>query len=255
MLRMDISSLRRSELRNLLANARARGQDGLADEIEAQLARADNHAVVPSEIRTWAVPADEVLPMDPEPGLALDLGIADRPAPRRRPVGLFAALAAGLVVLGSGLAWSLNGEPGLPRAEAPVPAAAPKAPPAPRAMALRVAPTPVVAEAEAPPAKPEPTVVAVAEPVRERPTRLDPCARPPSPADRLLCGDLALNLLDHEMRDAYGRAMEAGADPLALRESQTAWRRTRDPIGDPRALAEVYDRRIRDLKAAAEAPL
>ena len=77
--------------------------------------------------------------------------------------------------------------------------------------------------------------------------------RPFSPADRALCGDLALNLLDHEMRDAYGRAMEAGADPIALRESQAAWRRARDPLSDSSALASLYDRRIRELRAAAEA--
>ena len=84
--------------------------------------------------------------------------------------------------------------------------------------------------------------------------RLDPCATPPSPADRLLCNDLALNLLDHEMRAAYGRAMEAGADPVALRESQSAWRRSRDPTADARALAGLYDRRIRELEAAAAPP-
>ena len=92
----------------------------------------------------------------------------------------------------------------------------------------------------------------MAEPAR--PTRLDPCATPPTPADGLLCRDLALNLLDHEMREAYGRAIIAGADPITLRDSQADWRRTRDPIADPRALADVYDRRIRELEAEAEPP-
>jgi len=94
-------------------------------------------------------------------------------------------------------------------------------------------------------------VDAKAEPARDRPSRLDPCATPPSPADRLLCSDLALSLLDHEMRDAYRHAVEAGADPVALRESQAEWRRARDPVADARTLAGLYDTRIRELNAAA----
>lgn len=271
MLRMDISTLRRSELRNLLAAARARGQDSLAEQLEAELAGRRDERPVAAETRTWDV-EDEVLPMDipTDDEFGLDMPIAARPARRRRPSAVTAATVAGIVVLGGGLAWSLSGAPGLPRGE-DAPVAEPvAAAPTPRAMVARAAPdaappapveVPVASPPPAPPTEsaspepappePAPKVVAKAEPVRERPTRLDPCARPPSPADRALCGDLALNLLDHEMREAYGRAMEAGADPIALRDSQSAWRRARDPISDPGALAALYDRRIQELKAAA----
>jgi uncharacterized protein YecT (DUF1311 family) len=130
-------------------------------------------------------------------------------------------------------------------------------PPAPPPAEDATAPA-VAAPASQPVApRPEARPMALAKaPVRQiAQTRLDPCATPPTPADRALCNDLALNLLSHEMRDAYGRALSAGADPEAIRESQAAWRRTRDPVSDPRALAEIYDRRIRELKAAAAAPV
>jgi uncharacterized protein YecT (DUF1311 family) len=289
MLRMDISNLRLAELRSLLATARKRGQDALAQQIEAEIASRGRSQ--PAKPAPLVLEADEVLPIDLEPvdlepgepefehqsaemdpGPAFepeDVGpIGFGPAPddfafqsprrakrrptRRWPMGL---AVAGLLTAGAAMTWGLNGAPALLRDQnQPAPSVVAAAPsPAPRAMTVRTEtpappPTPAADEPEPPP------VVAKAEPARERPSRLDPCAAPPSPAERLLCNDLALNLLDHEMREAYGRAMDAGADPVALRESQAAWRRARDPTADPRALASLYDSRIRELKAAAEPP-
>lgn len=258
MLRIDVSSLRLSELRSLLASARARGNDALAEQLEAELAaRTSGRAPLKEPDPEPPFENDDVLPIDVGPPLAFEFELSprDRAAARRWPmVGL---VATGIVTAGAALAWGLSGAPGLPRGDAPTatPAAATAPSPAPRAMTVRAEPishppeTPPPVE---PPAEPAPQAVAAAEPAR--PPRLDPCATPPSPAERLLCSDLALNLLDHEMREAYGRAIVAGADPIALRDSQADWRRTRDPIADPRALAAAYDRRIRELEAAADPP-
>jgi hypothetical protein len=264
MLRIEVSSLRLSELRSLLASAQARGNDALAEQLEAELAaRASGRAPLRAPDPEPPFENDDVLPIDVGPPLedfTFELPRADRRPARRWPV--FGVVAAGMVAAGAALAWGLSGAPGLPRGEsvtaAPVAATAP--PPAPRAMTVRadpISPPPAKMPAEptaesAPPAEQAPQAVVEAEPAPA--TRRDPCASPPSPAERLLCRDLALNLLDHEMREAYGRAIIAGADPITLRESQAEWRRMRDPIADPRALAEVYDQRIRELEAEAEPP-
>jgi hypothetical protein len=272
MLRMDISTLRLSELRSLLMTARVRGRDALAEQIEAEIASRGRSRR--AKAAPLAFEADEVLPIDPgtraldepDPPAAfeaddaspIDFGSApddfvfrpskgDRPPARRWPIGL---AVAGVLTVGAAATWGLNGAPALLRDTPVVVAAAPS--PAPRAMTVRTTAPPATPPADAP--EPPPTLEAKAEPARERPSRLDPCAAPPSPADRLLCSDLALNLLEHEMRDAYRHAVEAGADPVALRESQAEWRRTRDPVADARTLAGLYDRRIRELNAAALPP-
>jgi uncharacterized protein YecT (DUF1311 family) len=282
MLRINISSLSRPELQGLLEAARARGQEELVERIEMELAvRAGRRALESATPSTGPESVDlDPEPEEPgpitfdrepsEPELELEaLGLAPpkaaKPGPRRFPVAIAAMLVVGA---GAALAWGLGGAPG-PGAwrAAPTPAATsappakvmtarvealPKAPPAPHRPERRE-----VQVATAEPSRPTPRLSTPSEskPVQAaRPTHrtLDPCATPASPADGLVCNDLGLDLLDHEMREAYGRAMDGGADPTALRESQAAWRKTRDPISDPRALAQAYDRRIRELKAAAQ---
>lgn len=272
MLRIDISTLKTAELGRLLVAARARGQHELVQSLEAEIAAREGGA--PAETRASsdepAVEDDETRPMvvpDPSPDLRLERERRRSPPRRGWPIGL---AAAGVLTLGGMAAWGLSGAPGFPRlspnpggepprvATRPAPPAASPTP-TPRAMTARVAPSPPSQSGPAALA-PTPTAVSAPEPPRavalakaEAPARrrLDPCATPPTPADRLLCNDLGLNLLSHEMRDAYGRALSAGADPVAIREGQAAWRRVRDPVADPRVLAELYDRRIRELKAAA----
>jgi hypothetical protein len=271
MLRMNLSALSSTELKQLLAAAEGRGQDSLVEQLRAELAT--RAAVGEPRVARSRTPPPAEFDDEPEPmmvpdeaasGLWLDRDLGGRSPARRWPVGL---AAAAVLAVGGAVAWGLNGAPGLPVAggAAPpataTPAAAPA--PAPRAMVARVevappappeavAPAAPLPPAPAPaPAEPPPKALAKAESRASAPRRLDPCATPPTPADRLLCNDLGLNLLNHEMREAYGRAMDAGADPVALRESQAAWRRTRDPVSDPRALAQLYDRRIRELKAVA----
>ncbi|HEY0649834.1 hypothetical protein [Phenylobacterium sp.] len=259
MLRIDVSSLRLSEVRSLLASARARGQDALAEQLEAELtARASGRAPLRQPDPEPPFENDDVLPIDVGPPLedfTFELSQPTRAPARRKPI--IGLVLAGVVTAGAAVAWVLSGAPGLPGGDSPaaVPTAATAPPPpVPRAMTVRadIAPPAETPPPVEPPAEPAPRTVAEAEPAP--PSRLDPCATPPSPADRLLCRDLALNLLEHEMREAYGRAIIAGADPITLRESQADWRRTRDPIADPRALAAAYDRRIRELEAAAAPP-
>ena len=280
MFRIDLSALSRTELKRLLAAAEARGQAERIEQLRAELAARDSGEAPrpPPAPAPDAFDDDEPLPMvvpDELPALHLELPrapVAQRARPARGWSRGAAAAAVVLVVGGGAAVWALNGTPGLPTGDA-APAASPPAStaapaPAPRVMVARVeAAVPVPPEAIAPPAPPAPSqpdpqptppppeprpaaTLAKAE-SPAAPRRLDPCARPPTPADRLLCNDLGLNLLNHEMREAYGRAMDAGADPIAIRESQAAWRRARDPVSDPRALAQLYDRRIGELKAMA----
>jgi len=262
MLRIELSGLKRAELKRLLAAAEARGQDGLAETLRAELA--GRAAGAPAPLPPLSFEDDEPDPMrvdDDPPPLAFELSDRRAAPARRWPMGL--AVVAMLAV-GGAAAWGLTGAPAWPGGEG-------GAPPAPRAMTIRSAPAPVVApptepqSTEPPPAEPpvpEPTTPAPLAPKTDdevasapTPRRVDPCAAPPTPADRLLCNDLALNLLERELRDAYGRALSAGADPVAVRSSQAEWRRARDPTSDPRALARLYDSRIRDLRALVdEAP-
>jgi len=270
MLRIDLSTLSRTELKHLLAAAEGRGQDALVEQLKAALAaRASAEAARPRPLEAFE--DDEPAPMaaldDDVPGLRLDRDARRSPSARGWPAGL--AIAAVLLV-GGATSWGLNGAPGLPGGAVAPAAPAATAAPALRAMTARVeaapapaaSPAPLPAPALDPAAPPQPRLkpaprpepaatLAKAEAPPPTPRRLDPCATPPTPADRLLCQDLALNLLDHEMREAYGRAMDAGADAAALQAGQAAWRRARDPVADPRALAALYDRRIRDLKAMA----
>lgn len=292
MLRIEMSGLTRAELRRLLAAAEARGQAELAEGFRAELAAraAGGDDGPPQPMAFDEFDEDEPGPItfhDDEPGpilaprdptrlaaedpTPLAFEAADRRARAKRqwPVGL---VAVAVLAVGGATVWGVSRAPEWPpepramtfrsaSTRAPVAAPPPKAPP----------PSPP-AVAEAPP--PEPTPQATAEPASKAaaeaapkvatqaapepgPRRVDPCARPPTPADRLLCNDLALNLLERELRDAYGRALSAGADPAAVRASQAEWRRARDPTSDPRALAGLYDRRIRELKAmtaSASAP-
>ena len=250
MLRIDLTALGQSDLRRLLAAAEGRGQGALADDLRAELAAraAGERSASPAPPSFDA--DDDTLPMavtDAASDLWLPPDATRRAA--RRPFALPVVLA--LLVAGGATAWAVNGAPGLERSEpTPGPAApavmvaAPApAPPAPRAMVARADPIP------APPPPAEMTAPRSVHVERPAPRRLDPCAAPPTPADRALCGDLGLNLLEHEMREAYGQAMMSGVDTAALRDSQAAWRRMRDPTSDHRALAQLYDRRIRDLKA------
>ena len=110
-----------------------------------------------------------------------------------------------------------------------------------------------VAKAErAPRPPPAGLQLAKAETPPRTPPQRDACARS-TPADRLVCSDLSLRLIDLELKDAYARALNARADPQIVGAGQSAWRRARDEVSDPDRLARLYTQRIRELEAAAAA--
>jgi uncharacterized protein YecT (DUF1311 family) len=77
------------------------------------------------------------------------------------------------------------------------------------------------------------------------------CATEPTPADRTICGDPQLRVLQRELRQAYTEALKAHEDRALLRQRQLAWRSTRDTVSDSDRLARLYEQRIRKLNAAA----
>jgi len=76
------------------------------------------------------------------------------------------------------------------------------------------------------------------------------CAAQATPADRAICGDVKLQRLQENLRQAYAEALAAHQDRALLRERQLAWRDARSEVSDPDRLARLYEERIRKLKAA-----
>jgi uncharacterized protein YecT (DUF1311 family) len=157
-----------------------------------------------------------------------------------------------------------------PNAAAPAPEALPDQAAGPPAADLRAAPIPppdAQAPARAPDATPieppapasrnaEPDAAAdTAQALPERPVRAGAkgCAGAPTPADRAICGDPKLQLLQGELRQAYAAALAAHADRALLRQRQLAWRDARNAVSDPDRLARLYEERIRKLNAATAA--
>jgi len=260
---IDLSTLSGTELRRLLKVAQSRGDEGLAGQLQAELSArgaggqriggpAPRPDPAPEEAPSHMVWREEPL------GLTADRGPPHAPGRGFPLVGLGVA-AAGLVA--AVVSWNLIGS------ETPLPG--PAEPPAPRAMVarsepLQPAPDPAPVAAVTPPAlrrpatppppPPTPARIAKVEPAIKGPLRTtDPCSSPPTPADRVVCSDLAIAELHREMREAYVRALNARADPYVVGQAQDAWRRARDPISDPQRLAQLYDRRIRELNAATAA--
>ena len=163
-------------------------------------------------------------------------------------VGLSVAASA-VVVLGWGLSVSLPQVtwPTLPAAastEAPAPVAAPRAsvalvslsdaPSAP----LEATPQPVLQDV--PPLTATPRKIAAA----------NPCYGKPTPAERLVCGYPSLAIRDRDLKQAYDRALAAGADPVVLATAQAAWRAHSARISEWQALAQSYDERIQEMESA-----
>ena len=54
------------------------------------------------------------------------------------------------------------------------------------------------------------------------------------------------------MKEAYERALAAGADPLVIDRGQAEWRAARNAADDRAELGDLSARRTRDLSEAAE---
>ncbi len=277
---IDLATLSVADLRRLLDRAEARGQVALAEQIRLTLAeRAQGgQAVRPrrgadDETPELRLPADLT---GPEPPRAAESFAADddawvltisterRRAPksqRRRTVPRLLAGAACLAA--AAVAWALSGVAPPWRPKPP--------PPAPRAMEAYVAAPPPVLHppaaaeetAQLPPRlSPEDVAEATTEPaaapalVPERQAPADPCGALPTAAERMLCADPSLKAQHRQLQEAYIRALNSRADPKALDAGQAAFRLAVSRAETPERLAELYDRRIRELNAAtAEARL
>lgn len=97
-----------------------------------------------------------------------------------------------------------------------------------------------------------PVRLAKAQPPRRARTAASACRSQPTPADRLLCANPTLKVQDRRMKEAYERALAAGADPLVIDRGQAEWRAVRNTADSSQELADLYARRTRELGEAAE---
>jgi len=82
------------------------------------------------------------------------------------------------------------------------------------------------------------------------------CRDAGSYAEEVVCGDPRLAAADRRLRQAYDRALEAGASPRRLDRQQGRWLAAREDAArdDPRAVADVYEARIAELEDMAAYP-
>ena len=117
------------------------------------------------------------------------------------------------------------------------------------------APAPVQPRFEPRARAPEPLVIARADPPKVAPVR-EPeaaafdCDRARSAGARTVCERPELAALDRRMQAEFERAVAAGHDRAALSLDQDSWLAKREAAApDPRAVAEAYERRIRQLRS------
>lgn len=141
---------------------------------------------------------------------------------------------------------------GFTAAEAQV-EAAPPAPEGATARPVAVAAAPAVLTPPRPPATAAspPARLAKAAPPRKA-AAASPCGLRPTPAERLMCANPTLRIQERRMKEAYDRALKAGADPLVVDRAQAEWRDLRNAADSRGQLADLYARRTRELNAAAE---
>lgn len=122
-----------------------------------------------------------------------------------------------------------------------------------RAVARPAAPArPKVQKASAPTPKSRPARKALA-PIGG--PALSRCLAEPTPAERALCLNPDLRNADRRMREAYDKAVAAGADREALDREQAEWRTARNMAAHSKdAVARLYDQRIEQLTARTEDP-
>jgi hypothetical protein len=267
---IDLATLSVADLRRLLDRAEARGQVALAEQIRLTLAaRAQGDLTArPRRARDDNTPEPSPAPDLPGPeaepdddAWVLSISTERRKArrARRRTVSRLVVGAAGLAA--AAVAWALSGiaPPWRPKPPAP----------APRAMQAYVAapppvlnlpppaaePTPQLpprlAPADIQPATPEPPAAPAEKLAPRQQVAANPCSQLPTPAERMVCASPGLRAQRRQLQEAYVRALNSRADPQALDAGQAAFRLALARAEDPERLAELYDRRIRDLNAAA----
>jgi hypothetical protein len=226
---IDISALSMAELRQLLAVARARDQQALAERITAEL------RARPARSTQWGAvqPRMDITWIDDEPA---------PPPPMRRRSFAVAATAAAAGVVCAALVWGVS----VPQSQVitPTKASAPRA-----AMALSSLPVaaddPLSDPVPAPDPEPEARTAGA-------PKAHNACYDLATAAERLICGYPSLAQKDAQLKAAYQAAIAGGADAAALEQEQAAWKAGAAGVSDRLALADLYDRRIREL--AGETP-
>lgn len=229
MLGIDLSRLSLVELNRLLDVSRSRQQDALTQLLLAELGA--RRGRLPGMAQPEAIFAAPPLQ-------------AARPARRR---GVAAAVAAGAATVGAVLAWGLSTNLDLGREPDAPPVTLATSVAAPR-IAVALAGTETVAAETAP--EPMPPVRTESRPASRR---SNPCLDLPTARERLICGYPSIAIQERRLKDAYTRAVAAGADPRAVESAQSAWDAGSAEILDRKVLNERYDRRVRELEAAAAA--
>ncbi len=236
---IDVSALSVGDLQRMAAQARARGQTGLAQQLSSELdARREARA------RPAPGAAAPMKPAEPAATPPLLLALEEPRGPSLRILSLVAAALGGAIVAGGAAFW-------LGRLSQPSPAPTPVAalPAAPASAPAPALPAPA-ASAPAPAVKAPAPVRHVAKPQPHRRPATAAC-RAGSPGERTICAHPNLQARDRQMLAAYDRALTAGADRLTLDHGQAVWRRIRDKASSPAQIAQLYSIRIAELDAAA----
>lgn len=218
MLGIQLATLRTAEVKRLQQLARARGQEGLARQLEAELAaRAGQPSIPPS-------------PM-PAPARA-----------RRAPAIAVAGLAA---FIGAAVAWGVSLSPTQatgPQAVALTTSGAP-----PRvAVALTTTALPQPASSPLPVEATAPSAVADNPRRTSRTPRRNPCLDLATAQARLVCGYPSLAIQDRRLKAALERARASGSD---VEEDQADWQARSANVHDRLALADRYAQRIAELES------
>lgn len=228
---------------------------------------------------------------DPWEDAPLTLERNEPPPPPRPKLGRSAVIggvaAACVLGLGLGLAAKpeLIGRGPEPAPMQPRPATAvgqidvvmaepPPAPPIPERPPLETMSPELIAAAPKPPPPPEPEPqpqpepspppsaldsavdadVRAPDPIRTTRPSFD-CRRARSLAEDMVCSEPVLAAADRQLARAYQRALRLGVPYGLLRDEQDAWLEAREDAAhrSPRALAAIYDQRIEELNAMADA--
>ncbi|MBU1378445.1 MAG: hypothetical protein KKE02_05825 [Alphaproteobacteria bacterium] len=230
MLGIQLTALSAAEVKRLLELARARGQDSLARQLEAELAA-----------RPGRTPG-QTLPMSATPRPAPRYLAPPPIRPRRAPAVAVAGLAA---FIGAALAWGVSLSP--PQTQRPQAVALTTGQPAPR-IAVALTTTKLPEESLTQPIA-EPSAPALRAELPPERRHDNPCLDLPTAHERLVCGYPSLAIQDRRMKSALEQARADGADPKALEDAQSAWQAGSANIQDRLALADRYARRIAELQA------
>lgn len=231
MLGIQLNALSLAELKRLLELARARGQEGLARQLEAELAARPARSIGRQPLAMSPTPQATSLP------------------PPRRARGPAIAVAGLAAFVGATVAWGVSLKTSEP---SPRPLALVASSPVPRIAVALTAPTPPeevptqsLQEPAAPPSAPDRT---------EKPRtgqHDNPCLDLPTAHARLVCGYPSLAIQDRRMKAALERARAVSDDPDALDSAQAVWQGAITNISDRQLVGERYAQRIAELDAEA----